>query len=212
MNGLLKGLFNFDNTTPRPDRLSTISATLSDIGAAFDGREGEALARNTARFEKRQKSEAEKAQQAEMLRTADELGLTPREKFLLMVNPDKFAELSVSQQSPYSLGRGQVRQSGDGTMIGENADYQTIGDQIVRQDSTGVTPAYTRGKTIKELMDERKFDFDKAQTGTENQFRRQQLGISQGQLGVAQGNLGLSRERMKREFPNAEDEGPWSKY
>lgn len=189
------------------DRLGQFGARLQDID---DG--GDRMASYRAQATQRQKSAAELAQRQQMMQQADELGLTPREKFLLMVNPDKFAELSVNQQSPFSMGQGNTRYGGDGAVIAEAPKYSQIGDEVVRETNAGVSSAYTRGKTIKELMDERKFDFDKAQTGTENQFRRQQLGISQGNLGVAQGNLGLSRERMKREFPNAEDDGPWSKY
>ncbi len=186
MAGLLEGLFNFDKTTPRPNRLSTLGATLTDVGAALNGGRGGALQANRDRFAEEQEAALKAQQRSQLAQYADSLGLSPKEKLLFMVNPQAFGNLIRDQEAPYTLGRQRFQ---GGNMVAEAPEYQAFGDQYLKLSSAGVDPVFTRGPTISEGLEER---------GLQERIQARLIDdqIKRGQLGVSQGNLGLARERL----------------
>lgn len=190
--GILDGIKSFatglgtsQNGKPAfTDRLAQFGATLQD----FDDNGGRAQALAKAQQDKLEQQQA--AEERRMMATqADALGLSPKEKFLLLANPKAFGELLKEQQAPYSMGEGTVRYGPNGEQIAATPKIIQSGDQVLSAGPQGVNSLYTRNKTYAEQLSELlgKGNLDVA---------RQNAQTSQGQLGVAQGNLGVNRGRL----------------
>lgn len=194
LSGIKEGFTKLNTGTPeRPsffDRLSTFGARLQDIDDGGD---------RVASLEQRRKAtllEQQAAQERQqMAAMADQLGLSPKEKFLLMANPQVYGQLLKEQLAPTTLSRGQQRIGPDGAVISEVPTYEQFGDQYMRIDSQGVAPTYQRPKTYEEMQRE-------TQAALNNDFERQRIGIarqnagtSAGQLVVSQGRLAFDRQR-----------------
>ncbi len=201
--GLFDGLKGFvgrinapgqDGAPSFTERLNTFGASLQDISDGGD----RASTLQQAREAQLKNMEAQKQRQ-QLAQMADQLGLSPKEKLLFMVNPQAFGNLIRDQEAPYSLSEGQQRFGPGGQQIAAAPKTMTFGDQIVSAGPDGVQSLFTRPKTYEEMQRETQAalnnDFERQRIG----IQRGQLGVSQGQLGVAQGNLGLSRKRFDRE-------------
>ena len=191
-DGIQAWLKQANTATPDQDsfvnRLGQFGARLQDIDDGGD--RADKYIKQRADVVKAQQTAAQKALIAAK---ADELGLSPKEKFLLMVNPEEYSKLLSDQQKPYTIGDQRYGPNG---LLAEAPKFMETGDQIVSATSQGVTPQYTRPPTIAEMLGQNKFNSEEAQRKINNDFERQRIGISQGQLGVAQGNLGVARGNL----------------
>lgn len=182
-----------DGAPSLTDRLNTFGASLQDIS---DG--GDRATTLQKAHEEQLKAAQAQQQRQQLAAMADQIGLSPKQKLLFMVNPQAFGNLLRDQEQPYTLSPGQQRQGPNG-LVAEAPKYEGFGDQMLSIGSQGVQPVFTRPKTYQEqLADELghgNLDVSRGQLGV----ARQNAGTAAGQLGVAQGNLGLSRQRFSRE-------------
>lgn len=198
--GLLSGLQDLlhqanTGTAEKPsfvNRLNTFGANLQDIS---DGGDRAAQIRNAQQQElERQQAAAQRQQMAQM---ADQLGLSPKEKFLLMANPKAFGELLKDQQSPYTLSEGQTRYGPNNQVATSAPKTLTFGDQLLSVGPGGVQDLFTRPKTYEERLREElghgNLEVSRGQLGV----ARQNAATSAGQLGVARGRLGLSQKEYE---------------
>lgn len=174
------------------DRLNTFGASLQDISDGGD------RASTLAEARQKQQAQMQAAQQrAQLAAAADQLGLSPKEKLLFMVNPQAFGNLLRDQEAPYSLSEGQQRFGPGGQSIASAPKTMTFGDQIVSAGPNGVQNLFTRPKTYQEqLADELghgNLEVSRGQLGV----ARQNAGTAAGQLGVARGRLGLSQKEYE---------------
>ncbi len=191
--GLLSGLQDMltkanTGTPEKPsfvDRLNTFGANLQDIS---DG--GDRAAQIRKAKQDALDRQAVLDQRKQLAAMADQLGLSPKEKLLFMVNPQAFGNLLRDQAQPYTLGEGQQRFGPDGRIAGSPKTF-TFGDQVLSADGGNVSSLFTRPKTYEEMHRE-------TQDTLNNDFARQRIDIDRGRLGVDQGRLGLERQREGR--------------
>lgn len=94
-----------------------------------------------------------KAQEVQMLdELAQRIGLSPRERLLMRVSPEKAAEVMAKALEPYSLTEGMGRYD---PVNEENNRYNprtfTAGDEILQtMDGGGINPVYTRAPSFEE--------------------------------------------------------------
>lgn len=198
--GLLSGLQDMlqkanTGTAEKPsfvDRLNAFGASLQDIS---DGGDRAVQLRNAQQQElERQQALAQRQQLAKM---ADDLGLSPKEKLLFMVNPQAFGNLLRDQAQPYTLSEGQTRYGPNNQVAASAPKTLTFGDQLLSVGPEGVQNLFSRPKTYEELLREElgrgNLEVSRGQLGV----ARQNAATSAGQLGVARGRLGLSQKEYE---------------
>lgn len=192
--GLLDGIGKFLQSSKGQgnftDRLGMFGASLQDIDDG--GNRASGLRQQQQQMLAQQQAQERRAQLAAM---ADQIGLSPKEKLLFMVNPEAFGSLLKDQQSPYTMSKGQQRFGPNG-LVAETPDTQVMGDQLFSVGSQGATPIARRDKTYGETLDEQRATEVARHNLAQEALGKGQLGVSQGQLGVSRGQLGVSRGRL----------------
>lgn len=178
-----------DIPVQKPNKWQLWGATLGDVGRGLQGQEPSQVAALQESMQAQQKALQAQAQRQQLAQMADQLGLSPKEKLLFLVNPQAFGNLIRDQQAPYSLSEGQQRFGPGGQPIAAAPKTMTFGDQIVSAGPGGVQSLFTRPKTYEEMHRE-------TQDTLNNDFERQRIGIQRQNAGTAAGQLGVSQSRL----------------
>lgn len=174
----------------KPNKWQLWGATLGDAGRGLMGQEPSQVAALQQGIAEQQKALQAQQQRQQLAAQADQLGLSPKEKLLFMVNPQAFGNLLRDQEQPYSLSEGQQRFGPGGQSIASAPKTMTFGDQIVSAGPGGVESLFTRPKTYQEMQTE-------LRDRLSNDRDVERVGIARGTLGVAQGRLGLSQKEYE---------------
>lgn len=177
------------------DKLSAVGAGLKNLG---DPTGEDNLAPYKAAVAATRATNQGREQAAYLDDIGQRIGLTPGERLLMRVSPEKAAEVMAKKLSPLVVG-GQVFQDGEFTAP---TDYKVDDGRAFSIGPQGLQPLGNLDPSFGEQTAREKAARDaqiELQRLTETQrHNRTSEDISQGNLGVARGNLGLSQQRFKR--------------
>lgn len=174
-------------------KMALFGATLSDVGSALRGGQGDALARVQAGFRQRAEEEAALRQREQMQALAQQLyGNDPEAQLLFMADPGAFVGARAERLKPRVMSGGQ-------TFIDPATGERYSAPLVAKMDdrmafydpNTGeATYSDPRGPTFQEQTGRMSAE----ESGRHNRVSEE---VARGQLGVAQGSLGVRRQEFE---------------